>query len=148
MKIAIPVEEGMISSHFGHTKEFYIYDVEDKKIVRRVNDIPPEHKPGVIPRYLYLLGVDTILATKIGDSAKRILDTLKVNYIVGVKGEPTDNVEAFLSGYLEVSDEVSSCCGHKDDDCDHDEGHTCCGHSHEDECHGTGRQKGCCGHNH
>lgn len=149
MKIAVPVEDGMVNSHFGHTKEFMFYYIEDNKIVKKEQHQAPEHKPGVIPRYLYLLGVNQILATKIGDSAKRILDSLNVEYTVGVKGDATDNVEAFLSGYLEVSDEVSCCSKEGEHSCDHkhEEGHSCCGHSSEDEeCHGEGKKKGCCSH--
>ena len=33
MKIAIPYENGMVFQHFGHTKQFKFYDVEDGTIV-------------------------------------------------------------------------------------------------------------------
>lgn len=142
MKIAVPVNDGLVNSHFGHTGEFSFYYVEEGKIVKKEVIKAPQHKPGVIPRYLYLEGVTDILASKIGDSAKRILDALQINYITGVKGDSTDNVEAFLTGYLEVSEEVG-CCGHEDG-----ESKSCCGHSSDDDCHGSGKERGCCSHKH
>ena len=31
MKIAVTYENGMVFQHFGHTKQFKVYDVEDGK---------------------------------------------------------------------------------------------------------------------
>ena len=32
MRIAVTYEDGSIFQHFGHTKEFKLYDVEDGKV--------------------------------------------------------------------------------------------------------------------
>ena len=34
MKIAVTYENGQIFQHFGHTKQFKVYEVEDGKIVK------------------------------------------------------------------------------------------------------------------
>ena len=33
MRIAVTYENGEIFQHFGHTEQFKIYDVEDRKII-------------------------------------------------------------------------------------------------------------------
>ena len=35
MKIALPVVNGMISQHFGHSEKFSIIEIEDSKIISK-----------------------------------------------------------------------------------------------------------------
>ena len=54
MRIAIPVEDGQLSWHFGHCSEFAILetDAPGRQIVRSSTHRPPPHEPGVIPVWL------------------------------------------------------------------------------------------------
>ena len=51
MKIAIPVEAGRVSMHFGHCREFVVYkvDEENNTILDTTTHTPPLHEPGVPP---------------------------------------------------------------------------------------------------
>ncbi|MFH2047979.1 MAG: NifB/NifX family molybdenum-iron cluster-binding protein [bacterium] len=47
MKIAIPLTNGQLSTHFGHCEEFGIYEIEVGKVVKSEKQTPPPHEPGV-----------------------------------------------------------------------------------------------------
>jgi len=54
MKIAIPLANGKLTLHFGHCEQFALVDVEvqNKKIIKRTDLIPPPHEPGLLPKWL------------------------------------------------------------------------------------------------
>ena len=49
-KIAIPMENGALCSHFGHCEYFAIATVENNQIAEIQEKTPPAHEPGVYPR--------------------------------------------------------------------------------------------------
>jgi len=116
-KIAIPMENGQLSTHFGHCQYFAIVAVEDKKIVEITKQIPPEHKPGVYPRWVASLGVTDVIAGGIGQRAIDLFNEQGINVFAGapVKSEE-EIVNEFLAGELSLSANY----------CNHDENH----HSH------------------
>jgi len=64
MRIAIPLTEGKLSQHFGHCQQFAVIDTDDnsKSISNRADITPPPHEPGVLPRWLGGMAVNTIIA--------------------------------------------------------------------------------------
>ncbi len=68
-KIALPMGGGKLSTHFGHCEYFAIVEVKDKKIVKITKETPPDHKPGVYPRWIASLGVTDVIAGGIGQRA-------------------------------------------------------------------------------
>ena len=58
MKIAIPIENGHLNSHFGGSRQFAIVEVDpNTKATLRSETLPaPEHQPGVFPRSAAGLG--------------------------------------------------------------------------------------------
>ena len=48
-RFAIPVENNLLSAHFGHAKQFVFIDVIDGKITDEKYFDPPPHEPGRIP---------------------------------------------------------------------------------------------------
>ena len=64
MKVAIPVENGRLNSHFGGSRQFALIEVDqDTKTVLRSETLPaPEHQPGLFPRWLREQGVQVLLA--------------------------------------------------------------------------------------
>jgi ATP-binding protein involved in chromosome partitioning len=63
MKIAIPVQAGRVSMHFGHCEEFAVYEVdeENQTILGSTMHKPPAHEPGVLPAWLHELGANVII---------------------------------------------------------------------------------------
>ena len=45
MKIAMPVQGGKLSQHFGHSEQFSLFEIEDQSIRGREDVTPPPHEP-------------------------------------------------------------------------------------------------------
>jgi Mrp family chromosome partitioning ATPase/predicted Fe-Mo cluster-binding NifX family protein len=119
MRIAIPLADGKLCSHFGHCQEFAFVNVTDGKITGIAKKTPPPHEPGVFPAWLAQEGVDTILAGGMGERAQELFQQNGVKVVCGVAaGSPGEVVEAFLKGTLATG---ANPCSHDED------GHQCHG---------------------
>lgn len=103
-KIAIPMENGKLSTHFGHCQYFAIVDVQDKQIAKITKQIPPEHKPGVYPKWIASLGVTDVIAGGIGQRAIDLFNEQGINVFAGapLNGEE-EIVNDFLAGKLSLN---------------------------------------------
>lgn len=109
-KIAIPVMNGQLNSHFGHTNQFYVYTVNNTEIVTEEILTPPPHEPGVFPAWLASLEVTDVIAGGMGQRAISLFHQNKINVFVGVQIKtPKELVLDFVEGTLETSDNV---CDH------------------------------------
>lgn len=104
MRIAIPLANGLLATHFGHCREFAIIDVnDDKKIEEIQRKPPPQHEPGVLPRWLQELGVDVVIAGGMGQRAQMLFQEAGVDVCVGAKSQsPEEIVAAYLDGSLQT----------------------------------------------
>lgn len=112
MKIAVPVSNGVLSSHFGHCEQFVLYDVapDGKTIGRREALTPPPHEPGTFPRWLHEQGATHIIAGGMGSRAQSLFDQNGIRVVAGASvGEPDLIVRAFLDGRLTTGANV---CDH------------------------------------
>jgi ATP-binding protein involved in chromosome partitioning len=115
-KIAIPLDNGMLSEHFGHAELFNIYEIENKKIISSKEYTPPPHEPGSIPKWLYELNVTKIITGGIGQGAINYFNQYKIEVFSGVPVlKPFELIEKYLNGELST-------------------GGAQCDHSHEDSC--------------
>ena len=125
MKIAVTYENGQIFQHFGHTKAFKIYTVEDNKVVSAdvVDTNGSGH--GALAGMLRILGVDTLICGGIGGGAQTALKDAGIALYGGVSGDADTAVEEYLAGTLIFNPNVK--CSHHDHE--HGEGgHTCGSH--------------------
>lgn len=122
MKIAVTHDNGMVFQHFGHTTEFKIYHVEDKKVVSSevVNTNGSGH--GALATFLKDLQVDIVICGGIGGGAKTALSNAGITLYGGVFGGCNDAVRDFLNGILLFNPNVQ--CNHHA----HEEGHACGSH--------------------
>jgi len=103
MRIAIPVENDTLSTHFGHCQSFSLSDVdpETQGIVREERLPAPPHEPGLLPRWLAERGATHIIA---GGMGQRALDLFASHGIQVITGAPQETpqllVQRFLSGDL------------------------------------------------
>ena len=105
MTIAVPVTAGVLSSHFGHCEEFYFADVEDKKIVAERTIVPPEHEPGLYPKWVKEQGSDLVIGGGMGQKARNLFAENGVQIIVGgPHKEPRMVVEDYLNDKLETTE--------------------------------------------
>ncbi len=112
MKIAIPTNDGRLSSHFGHCEMFAIVeaDEDNKSITSTEMLVPPAHEPGVLPSWLGEMGVNLIIAGGMGQRAQELF---KANSIDVITGAPDSTPQQLVSDYLD--DQLQ--CG--DNVCDH-----------------------------
>ncbi len=114
-KIAIPVKEnGILESHFGHTRLFVIYQIKDDKIESKEILTPPPHGPGVLPKWLREKEVTDVIVFTMGARASKILDHFNIKVHLGAPEISTDEL---VKGFLENSIEFSA------DLCHHDHHH-------------------------
>jgi predicted Fe-Mo cluster-binding NifX family protein len=113
-KIAIPMEDGVLCAHFGHCQTFAIVNVEDNVITEVVELVPPEHVPGLYPRWVAQFGVSDVIAGGMGQKAIMLFNEQNINVFVGAPMNPAEElVNDFLANRLSLSANY----------CNHDEHH-------------------------
>lgn len=112
MKIAIPVSEGKLSTHFGHCDKFAFVDVdkEGKMIEGKELLDPPPHEPGILPKWLNEKGTDLVIAGGMGNRAQNLFVQAGIEVICGVEsGDFESVVEDYLNGRLKAGENL---CDH------------------------------------
>jgi len=111
-RIAIPITDGALSSHFGHCEHFVLFDVDpDGKSIGRKQELkPPPHEPGTFPKWLHEQGATVIIAGGMGSRAQSLFNQNDIRVVVGANGgEPETLVRNYLDGCLETGANV---CDH------------------------------------
>lgn len=127
MKVAVTYEDGMVFQHFGHTRQFKVYDIEDGKIVSEQVIGTNGQGHGALAGFLFSGQVDTLICGGIGGGAQAALAEAGIRLYGGVSGSADEAVQALLSGTLGYDPDVH--CNHHE----HEGGHSCgehgCGHN-------------------
>ncbi len=84
-RIAIPLESGILCSHFGHCEQFAIIDTENNTISSESLITPPPHEPGLLPGWLAEKGVTDVIAGGMGQRAIDLFNLQKINVFVGAQ---------------------------------------------------------------
>lgn len=119
MKIAVPVVDDVLSSHFGHCAQFALFEVDPgAKSVGDRQDVPaPDHRPGLLPAWLRAQGADVVIAGSMGGRARDLFVEHHVTVVTGApETDPRELVHAYLSGELTSDDVV---CTDHGRDCGH-----------------------------
>lgn len=139
MKIAVTYEGGNVFQHFGHTKQFKLYDVEDGKVkdAQIVDTAGSGH--GALAGMLSSGQVEALICGGIGAGAQMALAEAGIKLYGGVSGSADDAVASFLAGNLQYNPDVH--CDHHA----HGEGHSCGeGHTCGEDKHGCAGNGGRC----
>lgn len=125
MKIAVTYENGEVFQHFGHTKQFKVYDVTDDKVsgASVINTGGNGH--GALAGFLNQYEVDTLICGGIGGGAKNALSEAGIKLYGGVSGDADQAVADFLADKLAFNPDVA---------CNHHSGHD---HGHHSHCGGN-----------
>lgn len=100
---AIPMENGLLSSHFGHSEQFAIINVENNIITRETIEIPPPHDAGILPNWLIEHGVTDVIAGGMGQRMLDILASKNIKVNLGAKPKtPSELVTDWLDNSLET----------------------------------------------
>ncbi len=129
MKIAVTYENGEVFQHFGHTKQFKIFEVEGEAVVKAgvVSTAGSGHS--ALAGMLKLLSVDALICGGIGGGARAALAANGITLYPGVKGDADAAVAALLASTLNYDPDTV---------CDHHDhahgGHDCGEHGCGDHC--------------
>ena len=93
--------------HFGHCEQFAVYDISDttRTVTASTVHTPPQHEPGVLPRWLHELGVTLVIAGGMGRRAMALFEQSGIDVCAGAPAlEPEVVVQSYLSGALQTGD--------------------------------------------
>ncbi len=123
MKLAVTYQDGEIFQHFGHTKSFKIYEIDNGAVVSSQVVSTEGSGHGALAGMLLKLQVEVLICGGIGGGAQMALKEAGIKLFGGVKGDADRAVEAYLEDKLSYNPNVK--CNH------HGEGHahTCGSHS-------------------
>ena len=119
MKIAVPSRDGLVDEHFGHCKEFLVFNVVGSELKAEGSIPSPEGcgcKSGVAST-LAKAGVTHLVAGNMGEGAVRVLGSQGISVIRGASGPAEAAAGAFAAGTL--ADTGLGCSGHGE------QGHEC-----------------------
>ena len=127
MKIAVTYENGQVFQHFGHTKEFKVYDCRDGRVESARVENAGDSGHEALADFLKALGVEALICGGIGAGAQNALAMAGIALYAGVTGDADRAVEELLAGTLRYS--AGANCDHHSHDQPHGEG-GCGGHCH------------------
>jgi len=108
--IAIPVEKERLCEHFGHCKQFAVYNIEENKIIEEKLLNAPVHTPGAFPKFLSENGVEIVIAGGMGHKAQDLFKSQEIELITGADNtDPKILVNSYLNGTLKSKNVV---CNH------------------------------------
>lgn len=110
MRIAIPYEAGSIFQHFGHTKQFKLYDIQDNALVREQIVSTGGSGHGALADFLRASEVDAMICGGIGAGAQTALAEAGISLYGGVSGSADSAVKDFLRGEFHYDPNVR--CDH------------------------------------
>ena len=93
MKVAAAYENGEVFQHFGHTKQFKVYEIEDGKVVS--SEIIETNGQGhsALADFLHEQAVSTVICGGIGEGAQAALTEQGIELFAGVSGQADEAVE-------------------------------------------------------
>ena len=124
MKVAAAYENGEVFQHFGHTKQFKVYEKEDDKVVLSETVETNEQGHSALADFLHEQAVSTVICGGIGEGAQAALTEQGIELFAGVSGQADEAVEKYIKGELTSTGancdhhgEDGSCGGHEDGGC-------------------------------
>ncbi|MGF1586071.1 MAG: NifB/NifX family molybdenum-iron cluster-binding protein [Bacteroidales bacterium] len=120
-RIAVPLENDLLCTHFGHCQSFAIVSTVDGLISGIKVENPPEHTPGAYPRWIAGLGVSVVIAGGIGQKAIALLNEQNIDVFIGAPVKSAkDLVADFLADKLSLN--ANYCDRHEHHHGDHSSG--------------------------
>lgn len=135
MKLAVTYENGEVYQHFGHTKYFKLYDIENNQIVSSEIVDTNGSGHGALTKFLASYGTEVLICGGIGAGAQNALADEGIKFYGGVKGDSDKAVQNFIDGNLNYISDIQ--CEHHKSDSGHECGNSSCeSHSCKDHsCH-------------
>ena len=87
MKIAVTYENGKVFQHFGHTRQFKVYQAENGKVLASAVVDTNGQGHGALAGVLGGLKADVLICGGIGPGARVALEQAGIRLCAGVSGE-------------------------------------------------------------
>lgn len=102
MKVAMPKEGEMVNQHFGRSKNFIIYSVENQQVVDRkeIGTDALQHNHAGLSGLLIAEGVSLVILGGIGQPALEALRNQGLDVIRGASGNCNEVLQRYLAGQL------------------------------------------------
>ena len=102
-RIAVPLENGILYTHFGHCQQFALIDTNNNIITDEILVTPPPHEPGLLPGWLAEKGVTDVIAGGMGQRAIGLFNHQNINVFVGAPlKSPMELASDLLSNSLKA----------------------------------------------
>lgn len=109
MRIAVSADtknglDSVVCPHFGRCPHFILVDLDggDVSRVRAVdNPFYGQHRPGLVPSFISILGVDVMLTGGMDRQAIRFFQMYGIKGVTGAHGSVSQSVESYLDGQLQ-----------------------------------------------
>ena len=128
MKIAVTYDNGQVFQHFGHTEEFKVYEIEDKKIINTEIVSSNELGHSALAYLLEENKINVLICGGIGGCAIGALREYGIELYAGITGSTDKAVEDYIAGTLVQMNEAN--CSHHEHHGEHGHGGHSCGHCH------------------
>lgn len=102
MKVAMPKDGEMVNQHFGRSKNFIIYSVENQQVVDRkeIGTDALQHNHAGLSGLLIAEGVSLVILGGIGQPALDALRNQGLDAIRGASGNCDEVLQRYLAGHL------------------------------------------------
>jgi predicted Fe-Mo cluster-binding NifX family protein len=118
IRVAFPTNDRKtVEEHFGHCKEFAVYEIVNGELTSTEYLTSPAHTPGALPNFLATKSVNTIISGGMGQKAIDIFQSNKIEVVLSVKGSIESNLKNFIDGILVSKNEP--CSHNHDHNCNH-----------------------------
>lgn len=124
MKIAVTYENGQVFQHFGHCKQFKVFDSATDS-TSLLDAQGSGH--GALAGFLQAHGIEVLICGGIGAGARDALAQAGIKLYPGVTGNADTAIQSFMAGTL-IYDPDTHCQHHHDTACG-EHTHGCGGHS-------------------
>ncbi len=122
MKIAVTYDNGDVFQHFGHTEEFKVYDIEDKKITNTEIVSSNELGHSALAYLLEENKINVLICGGIGGCAIGTLKEYGIELYAGITGSADKAVNDYIEGNL-IQISEANCSHHEEHE---HSSHSCC----------------------
>jgi predicted Fe-Mo cluster-binding NifX family protein len=109
MRIAISNDNGIVGKHFGRCEKYSLYEIKERKIIKKEMLENPGHEPFFLPKFLKEKNVNVVIAQGAGPRAIDLFEELGIEIKLVNEMECEKAIELFLEGNLSKSKNI---CNH------------------------------------
>ncbi len=106
-RIAIPVNDNILSEYFGQCSHYEIFEIEGEKITHNKVGYPPHHDVTRLPEWAAQQGITDVITYKIDNRIISRFINNKINLFIGVPLlSPDILIDDYLNGRLKSDEKI------------------------------------------